>query len=189
MIDAAGSQSLGVNGGQIGGEAGYNWEVSRLFVLGAEGDLAWSGLSGSHVVAGTVPNFGIPFTITQTLKADWQASLRLRAGLTPIDRLLVYVTGGPALANLDYSSAYWDPVPEIENKSFSSVKARWALGSGAEYALSANWSLKAEYIYSQFSAAKRTGSGVLADGTTAYIAHSAGTFRENSLRLGLNYHF
>ena len=189
VIDATGSHSLEVSGGLIGGEAGYNWQASRLFVLGAEGDLAWSGLSGSHVVPGTVPNFGIPYTIAQSLRADWQASLRLRAGLTPIDRLLVYVTAGPAIADLDYSSAFWDPVPETESKSFSSVRAGWALGGGAEYALSANWSFKAEYLYSQFSAAKGTGSGILTDGTTAYIAHSSGTLRENLLRLGVNYRF
>jgi outer membrane immunogenic protein len=189
VLDAAGSQALSTRGGKLGLEAGYNWQISSSAVLGVEGDFEGSDVTGSHVIGGTVPNFGIPFTITQSLRTNWEASLRARAGVTPIDRLLVYATGGPAIASLNYSSAYWDPVPEIESKSFRAVKPGFAVGAGVEYAIDARWSLKTEYLYSQFSAATGTGSGVLADGTTAYIAHSTGTFRENSVRIGVNYHF
>jgi len=189
VIDGAGSQRLAIDGAAIGADAGYNWQLSPQLVVGLEGDAEWSDFAGRHVVGGTVPVFGIPFTITQSLKADWQTSIRLRVGLTPFDRVLVYATGGPALAHLSYSSSYFDPVPEIENKSLNEVRGGFAVGIGAEYALSTNWSLKTEYLYSRFSAASGTGSGVLADGTTAFIAHSTGALNESSLRFGVNYRF
>jgi outer membrane immunogenic protein len=189
VLDAAGSQPLSLRGGLLGVEAGYNWQISNSAVLGIEGDFEGSDVSGAHVVGGIVPVFVNPFTISQSLHIRWQASLRARAGFTPIDHLLVFVTGGPALAQISYSSAYVDPIPEIERKSFSSVKPGFAVGGGAEYAISSQWSVKAEYLYSQFSAATGNGSGLLADGTTAFVAHSTGTFRENSVRFGVNYHF
>jgi outer membrane immunogenic protein len=35
-----------VSGGLIGGTIGYNWQINQL-VIGAEGDLDWSGIRGS----------------------------------------------------------------------------------------------------------------------------------------------
>jgi outer membrane immunogenic protein len=189
VLDAAGSRPLNLRGGQFGAEAGYNLQITDSAIVGVEGDFEGDDVSGAHVVSGIVPVFGNSFSTTQSLHIRWQASLRARAGFTPIDHLLLFVTGGPAMAQLSYSSAYVDPIPEIERKSFSAVKAGFAVGGGAEYAISSQWSVKAEYLYSQFSAATGTGSGLLADGTTAFVAHSTGTVRVNSLRFGVNYHF
>jgi outer membrane immunogenic protein len=189
VLNAAGSQAISTRGGMFGGELGYNWQISNFAVLGLEGDIEGGHVSGSHVIGGTVPNFGIPFTIGQSLSADWRASARARAGFAPMERMLLYVTGGPALAQIRYSSAYWDPVPEVENASFSSVRPGFAVGGGVEYAIGAGWSLKGEYLYSKFSAAMGGGTSLLADGTTASVSHSTGTFQESAARVGLNYHF
>jgi outer membrane immunogenic protein len=189
VIDSVGSQALGLRGGLFGAEAGYNWQASSLMVLGVEGDIEWGRLSGSHIVGGLVPNLGIPYTIAQSLDVNWQASWRIRAGFTPVERLLVYATGGPAVADLSYSSAFRDPIPESESVSLHATRLGFVIGGGIEYAFAARWSLKAEYLYSQFSPVTGSGAGVLTDGTTAYVAHSTGILRENTARLGLNYHF
>ena len=40
-----------VSGGQVGGTAGYNWQLGGV-VLGVEGDLDWSGFSGGATTPG-----------------------------------------------------------------------------------------------------------------------------------------
>src|SRR5579862_6707851 len=39
FADAAGSQTLGLRGADIGVETGYNWKVASRFLLGVAGDL------------------------------------------------------------------------------------------------------------------------------------------------------
>jgi outer membrane immunogenic protein len=80
---------------------------------------------------------------------------------------------------------------ETEHATFNAFRAGWTIGSGAEWAFNPQWSLKGEYRYSQFSAVTGTGSVTLANtnGSTAYVAHSTGDIRENSFRLGVDYHF
>jgi opacity protein-like surface antigen len=63
------------------------------------------------------------------------------------------------------------------------------VGAGGEWAVNRNWSIKSEYLYSRISAATGTGSVFLADGTTAFVAHSTGTISESSIRLGFNYKY
>src|SRR5262249_51013634 len=42
-----GSGNANVNGGIAGGQIGYNWQVDRMWVIGLETDLQWSGQRGS----------------------------------------------------------------------------------------------------------------------------------------------
>jgi outer membrane immunogenic protein len=188
VVNAAGSSNLRSRGADVGVEAGYNWVVSPQFVLGVEGDMGWSSLRGSETTNGTVPLFLIPFSITQKIDVDWQSSLRLRAGFTPLDNLLVYATGGPAVAHIRYANTFWDSDNETESASVSALRAGWTIGGGAEWAFSRKWSLKGEYRYSQFSGVNAKGSTTLTDGSTTYIGHSSGPIRENSVRVGVEYH-
>ena len=189
VLDAAGSRPLSLNGGGLGIDAGENWRVNRLFVVGVEGDLAWTGLKGAQLVTGTVPNLGVPFHMAQNSRIDWESSLRLRAGITPVDPMLLYVTAGPKLAHVRYTSSYADAASEAESPSSSGFSAGWALGAGAAWAVDANWTIKTEYIYSQIAAAKGAGSYALTDGTIADVVHSSGALKENSVRVGLDYRF
>ncbi|WP_158816797.1 outer membrane protein [Methylocapsa sp. S129] len=188
-VDASGSQPLGLRGSLVGAELGYNWQASDLFVVGVEGDADWSGLSGSMTNGGAIPVVGGVYSIAQEFKTDWYGSLRGRVGLTPVDRLMIFATGGVAFTHINYASVFTDTFDENENVSIKAIKTGWVLGAGVEYALNANWSTKIEYLRSQFSASSGTGSGLLTDGTTATIAHSTGALGVNTVRVGLNYQF
>jgi outer membrane immunogenic protein len=196
-VNGVGSQRLSARGADLGLQAGYEWRLANTFVLGVAGDVSWSDLNGSRTTSGILPIVQLPYSINQKLSADWLGSLRLRAGVTPLDNLLVYVTGGPALGQFTYSSSFTDtlvapfaPGNETESVSFHAVRLGWTLGTGAEWALSRNWSLAGEYRYSQYGSV--SGVGVLPlqqPPSTAYLSHSTGAIQMNSLRVGLNYHF
>jgi outer membrane immunogenic protein len=197
FIDGAGSQDLGLRGADLGLETGYDRRVAKNVVLGVSGDLSWSNITGGRTTSGTLPIVALPYSITQRLSADWLGSLRLRAGLTPLDDLLIYVTGGPAFGHFSYAASYWDnlvppfaPGNETENVSLRGFRAGWTLGGGAEWALSRYWSLSGEYRHSEYGAL--TGTGVLPlqqPSSTAYIGHSSGSIHVDTLRIGVNYHF
>ena len=197
FVNGAGSQGLKLSGFDLGVEAGYDWKVANNFYLGVAGDLGWTNLGGSRTTSGIFPLVGLPFIINQKLSADWRGSLRLRAGMTPLDNLLVYVTGGAAAGHFTYASSFWDnlvppfaPGNETENFSRSTLRVGWTLGTGAEWALSRNWSLTGEYRFSEYAAV--TGTGILPlqqPPSTAYLGHSSGAIRENTLHIGIDYHY
>ena len=82
-----GVDGFDVSGGLIGGTIGYNWQVGQL-VIGAEGDIDWSGMGGTSTVL-CPPGC--------TTRNDWLATVRGRVGYA-FDRFLPYLTGGLASA-------------------------------------------------------------------------------------------
>src|SRR2546426_1509472 len=77
--------SFDLSGGLIGGTVGYNWQFGQG-VVGAEGDIDWSGIKGTTTVL-------CPGGCETRNK--WLATVRGRLGLA-FDRFLPYFTGGPA---------------------------------------------------------------------------------------------
>ncbi len=132
-----------------GGHVGYNWQ-SSYWVVGLEGDFEGSSYSGSGSGAGTAGGLGLlPILPTSafsnyTTRIPVQGSVRGRIGVA-WDRALFYVTGGAEFANIQdtYTSA-------VGFDSFSSIRAGWTLGAGVEYAIDPNWSIRAEYRYTDF---------------------------------------
>ena len=55
-----------------------------------------------------IQNNGTPFPgagfLAASQRIDWFGTVRARAGFTPVDRLLLYVTGGLAYGNVSYSA-------------------------------------------------------------------------------------
>jgi outer membrane immunogenic protein len=129
-----------VDGGLVGGTAGYNSQFARIFVFGMEGDMSWVDANGSA-------NQIAPFKTTQTASTNelWLATARARIGVTPVDRWLVYATGGAALADVEASIANADGTIAFPGESH--VRAGWTAGGGVEAAIIGNWSAKVEYLY------------------------------------------
>jgi outer membrane immunogenic protein len=174
-------------GGLFGAQAGYLWELSNFYVMGVEADADWSGITGSVNTDTPLPVFGGNFTSSQQLDVRWTSSLRARLGVTPMPGLLLYATGGVALAGLRYNSQFNDRFNEYEAVSFSAAKPGWAAGAGVEYKFASAWSARLEYMHSQYNALSGQGSVGLTDGTTAYVAHSSGVAKVDSVRLAINY--
>ncbi|MDZ5448251.1 outer membrane protein [Labrys sp. ZIDIC5] len=122
--------------GFVGGaHAGYNYQINE-FVIGVEGDIDYSNLNGS---AHALYNGNIARTLK--LKTEWQGSARARIGYA-FDNILVYATGGLALANAKLSTAGADS---------SNTHVGWTVGLGAEYAFTQNWIGRLEVRYSDFN--------------------------------------
>ena len=89
--DSTGSFNL--TGALAGGTIGYNYQYGRA-VIGAEGDIDWSGMKGS-TTAGCAAG-------CQT-SDSWLSTVRARLGYAA-DRFLPYVTGGAAFGNIQAST-------------------------------------------------------------------------------------
>jgi len=157
--------SFDVNGGMVGGQIGYNVQSSQ-FVYGLEGDGDWTGLRGTASFA------NCPFVSCKT-RNDFLSTARGRLGFAA-DRVLPYVTGGLAVGNI---RATVPDVPGIDK-----TKAGWTAGGGLEFALSGNWTAKAEYLYVDLGNA----------GCSALCGLPAGnnvSLTTNVVRGGINYRF
>ena len=121
--------------GVIGGaHVGYNYQMGQ-FVAGLEGDVNGSSYNGSGISA-----LGNSYGTTENI----DGSVRGRLGMA-WDRALVYATGGVAFGDFQntYSSGGFTDSP-------STTRVGWTVGGGVEYAVDNNWSIRAEYRYTDF---------------------------------------
>ena len=144
----AGPVSYGTSGGIGGGQLGCNYQMQN-FVIGAEGELWGSSLSGSttKLLGG---EGGGAFSFHS--KSDVGGDLSVRAGYA-FDRVLVFSKIGAAWAHYTFTETY--PITDIKVPAPAGVGSDTGsgdysgllLGVGAEYALDAHWSVKGEYDY------------------------------------------
>jgi outer membrane immunogenic protein len=128
-----------------GGQIGYNYQ-SGMSVFGVEADAAWLNVkSSTNTTFDPFFNGKGSAAATFSSSIDWLVTARARAGIAATPALLVYVTGGLAVAgvNVRYQNNNFTPA-FLASKS--DTKYGWTAGFGAEYALGANWSVKAEYL-------------------------------------------
>ena len=97
------NQSIGLNGGIAGVQAGYNWQNGRI-VWGFEGDLQWTGQRGSTVFNCAAATCGATGAVSATFdqKMSWLGTLRGRLGMTG-SPVMAYFTGGLAIAQIKTS--------------------------------------------------------------------------------------
>jgi outer membrane immunogenic protein len=131
--DTAGD--IDVDGFDIGGYAGANWQWGN-FVIGAEGDLLYPFRDGS----------GGGITVDQGLNG----SLRARLGYS-LDRFLVYGTGGAAGTELELSSAAGSDEQTLWG---------WTAGAGLEGMVLDNVTARIEYRYTDYEDKTFTLGGV-----------------------------
>jgi high affinity Mn2+ porin len=156
--------------GVIGGvQGGYNVQMPSGLVLGVEADL-------------TFPNYFISNKIVSTLTGahsevveafDYAGTVRGRIGYAS-GHWLVYATGGFAFAGERFVNT-----PDVggTDQKHINVRPGWAAGAGVEYAFAPHWSVKLEYLYSQFDRANiRFPSG----------AEHNSTLDFQQIRIGLN---
>ena len=153
--------------------------------------------SGSSLNLGLVNYPGpvpVVFTASATAQIEWLATLRARAGYLVSPDVLVFATGGLALANLSVSNAYSDNW--IYNGggiggSRSASNARgYAFGGGAEWAIARGWALKAEYLRIDFGSLRTSGPIYPAQVPSAGNPFaSSADLTANLFRVGLNHRF
>ena len=154
------------DGGLGGLHAGYNWQLGQV-VLGLEGDAEGGRLSGHFGEA--IPG-GIG-TVHDNL--DFDASVRGKLGWS-FGRIEPYATGGVAFGDVHTGYNYAGATA-----SSGGIRIGWTAGGGLNYALTPNWSIGAEYRYTDL------GHKTLA---TPGLADSNG-FNYNVVRAVLTYRF
>jgi outer membrane immunogenic protein len=151
-----------LSGGLIGATVGYNVQVGQV-VFGVEGDIDWSGISGS---GNSVLCAGC------STRNNWLSTIRGRVGYA-FDRFLPYVTGGLALGNINAT------VPGLIG--INQINAGWTVGAGIEYGVTNNVSNKAEYLYVDLGSVNCGLNCAPASGNVSFYA--------NVLRGGVNFRF
>src|SRR5262245_60955282 len=157
-VAAAGTGRLNPSGFTGGVQAGYNWQTGTL-VWGAEADFNFLDLKKSVATTGTFPApfLGTQFALTEEVRTSWLATVRARLGVTIVPNVLLYATGGLAITDFKFASAYSDNAigggfpGGTGSASTSSVRTGWAAGGGLEWMFAGNWTLKAEYLYLAFA--------------------------------------
>jgi outer membrane immunogenic protein len=165
MVYPAGFGTNFTPNGVVGGaHAGFNYQINQ-FVAGIEGDVEGTGISRTYSPGGAVYNTKIPV----------QGSIRGRLGVA-FDRVLLYATGGGEFAGFDTSYSGLG--------SSSHTQAGWTVGGGIEYAVTGNWSVRAEYRYTDFG--HFTDFTPIAFGLGSSVVHHE---TENAVRAGFSYKF
>lgn len=156
--DTGASSRDGVIGG---GHIGYLYSTQSLPVFGsAFGSIFGSGgvigLEGDVDDTSARRSFALG-TINNTNREDIQGSVRGRLGVA-FNRFLVYGTGGVAFGGIHDS--YVGLGGGFD--SFSHTRVGYTFGGGVEYAVTNNWSVGAEYRYTDFGTYTDTlvGAGV-----------------------------
>jgi outer membrane immunogenic protein len=157
------SGNFNTSGGVVGGTAGYNMQFGT-WVLGVEGDMDWSGVSGTTNVA-TCPGCAE--------KNNWLGTVRGRAGYA-WGNFMPYITGGLAVGDVKATA------PGFRGQT--NTQAGWAAGAGAEYAINRNWSAKLEYLHVDLG---RFNCGL----NCSAMPVDNVRFNENLVRGGVNFRF
>lgn len=121
----------GFLGGYVAGLWQYEWAV-----LGAEAELNYGWIRRSEP-------FGAPGNVLGQ-RVDWFGSLNAVIGV-PLDRVLVYGTGGLAFASIGNSQSF-------PGASYSQTRstAGWTLGAGVDFAVTDDIVVGARYRYYDF---------------------------------------
>jgi outer membrane immunogenic protein len=202
----------GVAGGLHGG---FNWQVSRTFLLGVEGDISGTGMK--------INGFSAPLISTNTASASFAssqlsvrslASIRVRAGYVVHDSLLFYGTAGWGGAGTRFTAdAECPPVGVGTNgcngangvhapvSSLSKARTGAVFGVGTEYMWGhSEWILGIEYLRYQLNGFSTLGmtqtlfgvpfsAAAACPAGTPCVAYTSSSFGITEVRARLSYKF
>ena len=170
---AWGTGNLGLDGGFVGGQIGFNWQpVGTPWVFGLELDSAWADIGKSVTVITAVGALNV-FT-----NANYMGSFRGRIGYA-FPRTMIYATGGLGWINneVTVNSTLGGFIVGASDLKFLTGGI---IGAGMEYAFSPSWTVKGEYTYGFYNSANYFGS--VAGGLR-------GDLDVQSIKAGVNYLF
>ena len=182
------------NGVTGGAQAGYNYQLGSA-VVGLEADFGFTSLQKTARFTSAATVLGTTLTTSAKSQLDYLGTVRGRVGVTPFDRLLVYVTAGLAYGGVKTSTSV---VPNavaggLWSGTTSNVKTGYAVGTGIEYALTQNFSVKSEYLYYDLgkSTTSALGNGVIRSiGALNGVDYVSRVRTSGSIvRVGANYRF
>lgn len=173
----------------VGGQAGWNYQ-SGAGLVGIEADFDFADINNSRNV--DLPAIGPAVRTSASEKIDFLGTLRGRLGGIVSQRLLLFLTGGLAYANVkDTANINEFFNAPVVGRQFianaSDIRFGWTLGAGAEWAFARNWSVKGEYLY--YDLGSRTITGVRTNPAGPDFATYNFSTRGSIAKAGLNYKF
>lgn len=129
--------ATGFSGGY---QLGYNRQLANRVMLGIEADATFTGPTDGPALAHSLASFHTTI--------DYVGTVRGRIGYA-FDRFMPYVTGGVAWGHTHINVNDGDGVTSLF--PVGHYQAGWTAGLGLEYAVSGNWTAKAEYDYVDLS--------------------------------------
>ena len=179
----------------IGGvEGGDRYQFGKL-VIGWEADMVWG--SNNNATSTTAFGSGLvlaPGTVSRSLSADtkWAGTATSTVGIAH-DRWLIYGKAGVAWAKTDYTDIWTiagAPLFSGTGSTSSSNQVGWTVGTGIEWAIWNNWSVKVEYDYLDFGQKTVAINGALGPGVTGFPVSLGleNTQHINQFKFGLNWH-
>lgn len=185
-------------GAFAGGQVGYNYQSGSI-VYGLEADLAFPetrGTSTCSSLSGQVVNSNCRVGID----AFGTLTGRLGYALGADGRSLIYGKAGAAWYTGDLHTYTNDHTSGGAGNPFTTGKDGlshwgWTVGAGADYAMTGNWSLRAEYDYARFGdqsvgllpTAVLNNAGAVVENLPGREGHASNDL--HTFKLGLNYRF
>jgi outer membrane immunogenic protein len=193
--------STQMDGGVFGGQAGFNWQPTRNFVVGLEADLQGTWQNGTDNPPG-VSAACVPVTPQCIVTADvvgvdqklrWFGTARARLGFLPWDHVMLFVTGGAAFGEVESNATITNTATglfgattrTIASGTATNTRAGWTAGGGSEWVLSGPWTAKLEYLFVDLGTVTNSFVGGGAVPTVVASSH----VRDNVVRIGINYRF
>jgi opacity protein-like surface antigen len=188
QIARSGTHQLDQTAASGGLFVGYGKQFGNVLV-GIEASANSLSLSKEYVTTETyetVPT--AQMTRRKSVSADWMAGLRLRLGWAE-HNWLTYVTAGIATTRLKLDSSLSD---NAFNGYSQASTSEWvtgtSLGFGGEYALTKNWSLRGEYLYTKFGSISTESEVTSTNNSGGTLIHKA-DLDNHGVFLGATYHF
>ncbi len=157
-----------------GGQIGYNWQISPVFVLGVE----WM-FDGTDIKS-DVTTVVFPSTITASAKVDWIQTLAARFGWAANNWLFYGKAGGGWVRD----SATLTDVTRGISASASDTRSGWMVGAGIEYGFTPNWTVRLEWDHIGLGDVTHPGFIIISSIDTITVSR-----RFDLLTVGLNYKF
>jgi outer membrane immunogenic protein len=204
-----------LQGGSVGFQAGYNWQIAPSFLVGVETDIQAARIEG-RATNPTFRNALVYSTFQTSQQVNWFGTLRGRVGFLANQGLLIYATGGLAYGRVKqvthliaaneqgafglgfaYTCVTGDgSFPLCFTGDSARWRAGWTAGAGIEFTAWKNVTVKAEYVYvnlgggDTFKVQALSNAAFNVPGTPlASFMNSYGKPDFNVVRVGLNYHF
>jgi len=192
-IAIAGKNQLNPGSFTGGGQIGYNFQTGHL-VIGGEADMGHMQLNELRSKSGIYPCCApTGFTVAQSISTHYLLTVRPRVGVA-FGRLLFYFTGGVAVTNAEYKTLFTDTFATArESATVRADRSSWIVGGGAEFRVTHHWSIKGEFLHTDFNNFRTTSTNLTAftppiPFPSNIWSHNA-TLTANIGRAGINFRF
>lgn len=188
QIARSGTHQLDQSTASGGLFVGYGKQFGNV-LIGIEASANSLSLHKEYVTTETYESLpSAQMTRKKSVSADWMAGLRLRLGWAE-QNWLAYVTAGIAATRLRLDSTFSDNAFNgYSQASTSDWVTGTSLGFGGEYALTRNWSLRGEYLYTKFGSVSTESEVTSTNNSGGTLIHKA-DLDNHGVFLGASYRF